>query len=122
MTTLANQVDDGPMLLSLEQMLNRQVDQFRPPQTATEQQRQHRKVSLAPDRASGRNAEKRFSLSCGQPVSEPDPEFLRSLNPPNAGSQFRAEQSAIGSFAGEATNRGQTNIDRGCRQVASFQL
>ena len=113
MTTFADQVDDGPVLLSLLQMLHRQVNQFRPPQTATEQQRQHRKVSLAPDRASGRNAEKRFPLICGQPVSEPDPEFLGSLYSANAGGKLRAEQTTISSFVSEATNRSQTNIDRG---------
>src|ERR1019366_1028333 len=59
MTTFADQVDDGPVLLSLLQMLNRQVNQFRTPQTTTKQQRQHCKVSLTPDRTGGRNAEKR---------------------------------------------------------------
>src|ERR1019366_4290033 len=110
------------MLLSLLQMLHRQVNQFRPPQTATEQQCQHRKISLAPDRACSRNAEKRFSLSCGQPVSEPDSKFLGSLHSPNAGGKFRAEQTTISRFVCEATNRRQSHIDRGGRQVASFEL
>jgi hypothetical protein len=55
-TTLDDQVDDGPMLLPLLQMLHRQVNQFKAPQTAAQQQRQNRKVSLAPYRTAGRNA------------------------------------------------------------------
>jgi len=56
-----------------------QANQFRASQTATEKQRQHRKVSLAPDRVSGRNAEKRFSLLASKPVSSRTPSFLGPL-------------------------------------------
>jgi hypothetical protein len=122
MATFADQVYDGPVLLSLLQVFHRQVNQFRPSQTTTEQQCQHRKVSLAPDRASGRNVEKRLSLLRSKPVSDPDSELFWTLNSANAGGKLWAEQTAISRFVRQAANRGKTYIDRGCGQVASFEL
>jgi|SRR6266550_2351365 len=100
---------------SLLQVFQRQVNQFRPSQTATEEQCQHREVSLAPNRTAGGNAEKRFTLLRGKPVSEPDSEFLGSLHSADVGGKFRAEQLAISRFVCEAMDRSQTDIDRGCR-------
>ena len=112
MPTFADQVDYRPAFLSLLQVLHRQVNQLRASQTAAEEHRQHQKVSLAPDRTSRRNAEKRFSLLRSKPVSEADLELFGSL-PSNAGSKFRAEQTAISRFLCKATSCGQTDIYRG---------
>src|SRR6185369_13792377 len=70
MAAFAYQVDDGPVFLTLLQMFHRQMNQLGPPQTAAEQQRQHREVSLSPDRIPGRNTQKSLPLLRGEPVSE----------------------------------------------------
>ena len=76
------------------------VNKFRTSQPATKQQRQHRIVSLASDRTSGRNPEWRSPLLCRQPVSEPDAEPFGSFHPTNARRKFWTEQSAVSRFVG----------------------
>ena len=51
-----------------------------------------------------------------------DPELFGTFHPTNAGGKFWAEQTTVRGFIGETTNRGQTHIDRGRRQVTSFEL
>jgi hypothetical protein len=105
-TAFADQVHDGPVLLSLLQVLHRQVNQFRASQTAAEEQCEHCMISLATDRAPGRNAQQRHSLLRGKPVPETDSQFLGALHPTNARGEFWAQQAAISRFVCETTNRG----------------
>lgn len=57
-----------------------------------------------------------------EPIAQPDPEFLCSLHAANARRQLRAQQAGIGGLIGQSSHGGQSQINRGRSQVASFQL
>jgi len=50
-------------------------------------------------------------LLCAQPVAGSKTELLDALHSANPGSQFRAEQTRIGSFMGEPSNRRKLLVD-----------
>ena len=57
-----------------------------------------------------------------QPVSDADSELFGPLHPTNAGGEFWAEQTAVGCFICEPTNRSQTHVDGRCGQLTGFEL
>src|SRR5437879_3142023 len=53
-----------------------------------------------------------------QPIAQPNAELLGPFHALDARSQFRTEQSAVGSLVGQAPYGGQAHID-GCRREKS---
>ena len=96
--TLADQIDDGPVLLPLLYVGERQIRELAPAQSAAKQGRELRTVSFALERVDIRCLPKAASLLRREPVSKPHAEFFDALHPPNARGQLRAEQTRVGSL------------------------
>jgi hypothetical protein len=47
----------------------------------------------------------------GEPIAHPNAELLGTLDPANSGGEVRTEQTAIGSFACKAADRGPSEVD-----------
>jgi hypothetical protein len=69
MTTLSNQVNNGPVILSLLKMVDTEVDEFGSAQSATQQDRQHCTVALPSDLFYVWCVQERLSLVGGEPIS-----------------------------------------------------
>lgn len=56
-----------------------------------------------------------------QPVADPHPKALSTLHAANARSQFRAQQSRVGSLVRKSADGGQAHIDSGWSEVVLLQ-
>jgi hypothetical protein len=65
---------------------------------------------------------KQARLFDGKPVANPNTKAFRSFNPPNASSEFWAQDSVVGGFVSQAAYRGEPNINGGRGQVSLFEV
>jgi hypothetical protein len=87
-----------PALLAIRrllQMLEVQISQFPPSQSAAKQDRENCAVPFAFEVVGVRSLRKPARLLCREPVSKPHAEFLDILHATDAGRELRAEQTGI---------------------------
>src|SRR5450631_1439197 len=83
MTALTEQVNDGPVIVSLLKVRQLQTDQLGTPQATAQQEGQDGMISFPFRVASIRGLKKPASLSAGKPIPEPGSKFLRTFDAPN---------------------------------------
>ena len=122
MTTLTEQVDDGPVIVSLLKVRQLQTDQLGTPQAAAQQEGQNGMISFALRSASVGGVEKPAPLSAGEPVADPGTKLLRAFHPPDARCKVGTEQAIVGSLVGQSAHCRQPQVD-GCRgEPSGLQL
>ena len=84
MTTLTEQVDDGPVIVSLLKVRQLQTDQLGTPQATAQQEGQDGMISFAFRFASIRGLKKPAPLSAGEPIAEAGTKLLRAFHSPDA--------------------------------------
>ena len=122
MSTLADEVDYGPMFLLLLQMPVIQISQLTPSEPASEQDRKDRAVSLALQSLRVRRLPQQASFLRCEPVTEPHAELLDALYAADTGRQLWAEQDGVRRFVGEAPNSCERAVDRSYREVSVFEV
>ena len=122
MPGLADQINDGPVVLPALKMSNVQFCRLFPAQPATQEDPEQRPVSLALERIRVRHLPECFCLVGGEPVTETNAEVFRPFDSPDASSEIRAEQSGIGSFVREPTDRREPAVDCARRELTRFQV
>ena len=118
MAALADQVNDGPMILAALEMRNVEFCRLFPAQPATQEDREQCWISLALERIRVRHLPQRCCLIGGEPVTKTNAEVLRPFESPDAGSKIRAEQAGISSFVCEAPDSSEPSVDRPRRKLA----
>ena len=91
MSTLSDEIDDRPPVLSPLKVIETEVGQLSPSKTATEQNGNDRPVTLAFERFDIRGLPQVPSFLCGQQVSQPNAKFLDALYSTYAAGKFRTE-------------------------------
>lgn len=110
-TALADQINNGPVPLPGLYVAHFQADQFRPAQSAAEQQGEHGIVASFTQAVASGTAQHIRALLQTQPVPRAMPELLHALDAADSRRQVGTEQSGIGGLVRQSTNGGQLLID-----------
>ena len=89
-STLANQINDGPVMLSCLDVANSQTYKLTATEATPEQNGDHRAVPLTMQRFTICSIQQPPSLFEFQPIAQSSAELLYSRDSPNPGSQVRA--------------------------------
>ena len=122
MPPLADQINDGPVVVSGLEMCNVQFCCLFPAQPATQEDAEKRPVSFAFQRIRVRHLPERSCLVGGEPVTETNAEVFRAFDPPDASSEIRAEQSGISGLVREPTDGREPAVNRARCELARFQV
>ena len=93
--SLANEIDDGPALLATLQALQRQFRKLAAAQSATEQDGQHRSITLSRKSLAIGYLPERRRLARRKPVAQTRAQLANTFDAMDAGGQFRAQQSRV---------------------------
>ena len=104
MTALSDEIDNGPVLFSLLQVGEVQLNGFMPPQAAGEQHSQKGAVPFALQSLRIGRLPEGFALFGCQPVSQAHSQFLDALHSPDTGGKVGAQKTAIGGFVSEPSH------------------
>jgi len=110
-TSLAAQVNDRPMSLTLLQMIEGQCGHLVTPETTGKKDGQERSVALALEPVPVRSLPECGPLLGSQPVSQPDTQSLYALHTPDSRREVGAEESAVCGFVRQAANRAQPEVE-----------
>jgi hypothetical protein len=122
MPGLADQIDDGPVVVPPLEMGNIQFCGLFPAQATTQEQPEQRSISLALERIRVRGLPKRFCLFGSEPITKANAEVFRPFDSPDARSKIQAEQAGIGSFVCEAPDGREPAVNRARRKLTRFQV
>jgi hypothetical protein len=111
-TTLPKEVNDCPVSLSLFEIAKPKFSGFLPAQAARQEQGQKSSISFAFEVLRIGRLQQARALLRGEPVPEPNAKLSQSMNPPDAGSQIGAQQSAVGGLVSETAHGSEAQIDR----------
>jgi hypothetical protein len=93
--SLANQVGNHPVLLTDLKISHSESNQFGASQTASDQERQNRSITLTSQAISLPFREQASGLFDGQPVSDPSAQAFCTFDAPDSGCQFGTQKSCI---------------------------
>ena len=122
MPTLADQVDNGPMLFPSLQLLYRQVRQLGPAKPTAETERQDGSTALAPKGLDVGAVQQGSGLPGSEPVAQSDTQPLGPFHAANARRQLGAQQAGVGRLVSQSAHCSQSKVDRRGRQVTGIQL
>jgi hypothetical protein len=97
-TALAHQIDDDPVALPQLHLIQSQTRDFRASQSTSEPQSEHCSVSFTLQSVSRNSIQQLLCLIASQPIADLSPELLDSLDSPDAGCEFWAQPTALGSL------------------------
>src|SRR6267142_383660 len=106
--SLANQINNSPMLFALLEMIQSQRHGFMPPQAARERQCEQCSVTFSFQSLMIGCLPKCLALLRGQPIAEAHSQLLHAFNTANAGRQIGAEETAVGGLVCEPTHGTET--------------
>lgn len=93
MASLSDQVDNDPTIFTALEVVEHQLCQFAAPKTAAKQNREEGPIALSLECLGARKLPERPGLVRGQPVTQPNAEFLGSLDAANTSCHLRAQQT-----------------------------
>ena len=108
MASLADQINNGPMLFALLEMIQSQRYGFMPPQAAREQQCEQCSVTFSFQSLMIGCLPKCLALLRGQPIAETHSQLLHAFNAANTSRQIGAEETAVGGLVCEPAHRTET--------------
>ena len=91
MSSLADQIDDGPVAFPLLNIFDLQVYQFGTAKAAAQKHSQDGAISFSAKGLDRWRIDQGSPLFCGEPVSEADTELLHAPHAFNSGGEFRAQ-------------------------------
>src|SRR6266852_7168382 len=106
--SLAHQINNGPMLFALLEMIQSQRHGFMPPQAAREQQCEQCSVAFSFQSLMIGCLPKCLALLRGQPIAKPHSQLLHAFNAANTSRQIGAEETAIGGLVCEPAHGTET--------------
>ena len=122
MVGLADQVGDHPMIFPQLNRFEPQCEEFGAPQPASDQHRDHGMVTSCAWRCSAGFSEQPPALFRRQPVPEAHADASEPLYAADASSQFRTEETGIGSLVRDPANGREAQIDRSGSVVALLKV
>jgi hypothetical protein len=110
MATFSDQIHDGPVLFPSLHLLELQISQLTPAQTASEQDGENGTVALAFKSFWIRGLPESATLLGREPVPQPHTQLPDALHTTDAGCGFWTEQSSVGSFVGETSDHSEPSV------------
>jgi len=104
MPTLADQVDNGPVLFPSLQLLHRQVRQLGPAKPTAETKRQDGSTAVAPEGLDVGAAQQRLGLLGSEQVAQSDAQPLGPFHSANARRQLGAQQACVGGLVSQSSH------------------
>jgi hypothetical protein len=108
---LADHVNYRPVILPPLEVSNIQFCRLSPAQSAPQKDAEECSVSFTFERAGIRHLPERLCLIGGEPVAKTNAEALRPFDAADASSEIWAEQTGIGSFVRETSDRRKSAVD-----------
>ena len=93
-----------------------------PPESASDQRRQHGVIPLTSERIPIRARQEPLALLSREPVANPNPNSPHPLHSPNSGSQFWTAQTGVGRLKGNPSHGSQPEGDRRCCIVLLLEI
>jgi len=121
-TTLANHIDNRPMVFTLFEITQSERGYLTPSQSTGQQKRKQRSVTLAFEPLGVRCLPERLALTRCEPVTQTDAEFPYPMHAVNSGCKIGAEQTGIRCLIGKPPDGAKTQIDGSGRQLPRFQM
>jgi hypothetical protein len=121
-TSVANEIDDGPALLATLQALHRQFNKLAAAQTATKQVGQDRPIAFSGKSLSIGHLPERRRLARCKSVAQTRAQLTDTLNAVNASGQFRAQQSRVSRLVSQPSHGRHAHVDRPRREAALVQV
>src|ERR1700751_4443428 len=106
--SLADQINNGPMLFALLEMIKSQRHSFMPPQAAREQQCEQCSVAFSFQSLMIGCLPKCLALPCSQPIAEAHSQLFHAFNATNTSRQIGAEETAVGGLVCEPAHGTET--------------
>jgi hypothetical protein len=106
--SLADQINNGPMLFALLELIQSQRYGFVPPQAAREQQCEQSSVTFSFQSLMIGGLPKCLALLRSQPIAEAHSQFLHAFDTANTSRQIGAEQTAVGGLVGKPAHGTET--------------
>ena len=119
---MPDQVGDSPALVATLYVLRFQRDDLRTAETAPEQQRDDRSISLPTERVTVHASQQHFTFGRRKPIADATTKLGHTLDQADAGNELGAEQTGIGSLVSEAANGGEPDVYGGRGQKLRFQF
>jgi len=114
---LTDHVDDRPVILPPLEVGNIQFCRLSPAQSAPQEDGEECSISFAFERAWIWHLPERLSLIGGEPVAKTNAEVLRPSDAADTSSEIWAQQTGIGSFVGETSDRRKAAVDCAGRKM-----
>jgi hypothetical protein len=109
----ADEIRDHPVLFSLLEVFHGKPGHLRPPEAATEQNRDHGVVTSASYILATEHLKEPLTLIGRQPIPDAHAMLLYALDPPDSGRKVGTQKPAIGSLVGKSPNGGEPQVDSG---------
>src|SRR5947209_18640190 len=122
MPGLADQINDGPVILPALEMRDIQFCRLFPAQPATQEQPEQCSASLCRERIRVRHQPERSCLVGREPVTKTNAEVFRSLDSTDASSEVGAEQAGISCLVREPPDGRESAVNRARRKLTGFQM
>jgi hypothetical protein len=118
MSALANQIDNGPVILAPLKVGNLQFCRLLAAQPATQEDPEQRSIPFALERILVRRLPERFGLFSSEPVTKANAEILRPFDSPDASSKIRAEETGISRFVRKPADGREPAVTGARRKLA----
>src|SRR6266568_2812187 len=109
-SSLTQQIDNGPVILALLEMVESQTDCLMPPQSACQEQGQKGPIPFSFDTRAVWCLPECRALFSRQPISKPHAQLLDAFDSANAGCEVRAKKAAVGCLIRKAAHRPQSQF------------
>lgn len=107
-TAFSNQISEYPVLLPALQVRDCHCCEFGTAKPTAQHHGDHGVISFAPECLTVESVQEQLALVDGQPVADLNPVLPDAFHASDAGSDIRAEETGIGGFICEPTNRRQS--------------
>ncbi len=121
-TSLANEVDNRPVLFSPLKVIDGQFGSLATTKATTQQHGQKRPIALTFQRLSIWKLPECTGLFGRQPVTQPHTQFFCTLDATYSSSELGAHQAAVSRFVRESAHSGESHVNCSGRQLASLEV
>jgi hypothetical protein len=110
-SSFAQQIDNGPVVLPLLQVVQPQADRLMPSQAACQEQSKKGSIPLSLYSSVIGRLPKLLALFGCQPVPKAHAQLLDAFDTANTGRKVGTEKATVGGFIGEAAYSTQAQVD-----------
>jgi hypothetical protein len=120
--SLADEIDNSPLLLPTLQALERKFRKLTAAQTTPEQDGQDRSITLSSESLSVGYLPERGRLARCKPVTQTRAQLADTFNAMDAGGQVRTQQPGVSCLVSKPSHSSHSHVNRPGREAALLQV